>query len=209
MIKHIIWDFDGTLFNSYPGIASTYLYVVRNDYGLNFEYKQILLWVKESRDICEKKLAKELRINVEELIERFSNRYSEKGAPIEESPFPGAKEICEKVKSGGGFNILVTHRSYKTLIRLLEKYQMMDYFTKLIAGDNGYPRKPDPTAFLYLLNEYNLIKNEVMAVGDRDLDIQAAKNAGIKSCYFNPDGETHPYADFQVHQLFEIEKYLK
>ena len=85
----------------------------------------------------------------------------------------------------------------------------MDYFTKLIAGDNGYPRKPDPTTFLYLLNEYNLVKNEVMAVGDRDLDIQAAKNAGIKSCYFNPDRETHPDADFQVHQLFEIEKYLK
>jgi hypothetical protein len=34
-----------------------------------------------------------------------------KGAPLEEPPFPEAKEICEKVKSGGGFNILVTHSS--------------------------------------------------------------------------------------------------
>ena len=209
MVKHIIWDFDGTLFNSYPGIAKTYLYIIENDYGLNFEYKQILLWVKESRDICEEKLSKELKINVEELIKKYSNRYNEKGASIEEFPFPGAKEICEKIKSDGGLNMLVTHRSYKTLIRLLEKYQMMDHFIKLIAGDHGYPRKPDPTIFLYLLNKYNLIKNEVMAVGDRDLDIQAAKNAGIKSCYFNPDGETHPNADFQIHQLFEIEKYLK
>jgi hypothetical protein len=34
-----------------------------------------------------------------------------KGAPLEEPPFPGAKEICKKVKLGGGFNLLVTHSS--------------------------------------------------------------------------------------------------
>jgi hypothetical protein len=34
-----------------------------------------------------------------------------KGAPLEEPLFPEAKEICEKVKSGGGFNTLVNHSS--------------------------------------------------------------------------------------------------
>lgn len=208
MVKHIIWDFDGTLFNSYPGIAKTYHDLILNDYGLNFECKQILLLVKKSRDICERKLAKKLRINTEELIEKYSNRYNKKGASIKEYPFPGAKEICEKVKLSDGLNMLVTHRSHKTLIRLLKKYQMINYFAKLITEENGYPRKPDPTSFLSLLSEFNLIKNEVMAIGDRDLDIQAAKNAGIKSCYFNPDGEINPDADFQIHHLFEIEKYL-
>jgi hypothetical protein len=33
------------------------------------------------------------------------------GAPLEEPLFPEAKEICEKVKSGGGFNTLVNHSS--------------------------------------------------------------------------------------------------
>jgi hypothetical protein len=32
-------------------------------------------------------------------------------APLEEPLFPEAKEICEKVKSGGGFNTLVNHSS--------------------------------------------------------------------------------------------------
>jgi hypothetical protein len=33
------------------------------------------------------------------------------GAPLEEPLFPEAKEICEKVKSDGGFNTLVNHSS--------------------------------------------------------------------------------------------------
>jgi FMN phosphatase YigB (HAD superfamily) len=42
-------------------------------------------------------------------------------------------------------------------------------------------------------------------IGDRQLDIMAAKNAGIKGCLYSPDGFIQvPEADFTVKKLIEV-----
>jgi HAD superfamily hydrolase (TIGR01549 family) len=208
MFKYFIWDFDGTLFDTYPGLANTFLYVLHKDYKKEFDYEKILEWCKESIGICCDNLSEKLNINREKLMNSFLIHYKEIGPPVEEPPFPYAKEICEKVIAKGGLNFLVTHRSYYTLNRLLEKYNAKKYFKELISGDDNFPRKPAPSSFNYLLSKYRISEREVLAIGDRDLDIQAAKNAGIKSCYFNCDGHSHPDANYQIKELKELEKLL-
>ncbi|RKD30019.1 HAD-IA family hydrolase [Thermohalobacter berrensis] len=208
MFKYIIWDFDGTLYNTYPGLARSYLAVLKDKYGLDFEYKKVFNWCKESLSTCAKNLAKELNIDKDELRSNFTKYYKEKGAPVEEPPFHGAREICKKIIDNGRANLILTHRDYDTLIRLLEKYNMRGYFIELVTSTDNFPRKPDPSSLNYLLEKYKVSKDEALLVGDRDLDIQAARNAGIKSCYFDPNGNKHPNSDYQIKSLFELEKII-
>lgn len=39
---------------------------------------------------------------------------------------------------------------------------------------------------------------EAIKIGDRGLDIMAGKNAGISSCYFNPDKTFDVEADYYI-----------
>jgi len=208
MLKYLIWDFDGTLFDTYPGIAKTFIKVINEQYGKDYSYGKVLSWCKKSLGTCGSNLANELDINKDELMRNFSQEYREYGAPIEEPPFCGAREICKKIIKNNGMNLLVTHRSCVTLNKLLIKYKMHKYFIELITGNDKYPKKPDPSSFIYLITKYNLRKDHVLAIGDRDIDIQTARNAGIKSCYFSPEGKTYPDTDLYIRNLSDLENIL-
>jgi phosphoglycolate phosphatase-like HAD superfamily hydrolase len=38
VIKHIIWDFDGTLFDTYSAIVYSFVEVLRREFNLNYAY---------------------------------------------------------------------------------------------------------------------------------------------------------------------------
>ena len=61
---------------------------------------------------------------------------------------------------------------------------MADLFSEIISHDDGYPRKPDPSAFLTLIDRHHLSRDETLAVGDRDLDILAAHAAGVSAAQY-------------------------
>ena len=83
---------------------------------------------------------------------------------------------------------------------------MEDLFAGCITSDDDFPRKPDPAAFLAALEQYNLVKQETITVGDRAIDIQAGQAAGLFSVLYGskpeniePDLVIQEYSDlFQL-----------
>jgi phosphoglycolate phosphatase-like HAD superfamily hydrolase len=53
-----------------------------------------------------------------------------------------------------------------------------------VAGDDGFPRKPDPAAMRYLLERHHLSVNRVLVIGDRPIDILAGQSVGARTCLF-------------------------
>ncbi len=94
------------------------------------------------------------------------------------------------IRSRGGLNLIVTHRRRAGLDRLLTTHQMADLFNDIISHDDGYPRKPDPSAFLTLIERHHLPRDESLAVGDRDIDILAAHAAGLSAAKFGTSAIT-------------------
>ncbi|WP_202621576.1 HAD family hydrolase [Anaerocolumna sedimenticola] len=41
-------------------------------------------------------------------------------------------------------------------------------------------------------------------IGDRDLDILSAKNAGIHACYFNERGDKNNIADYSISNFEQL-----
>ena len=61
---------------------------------------------------------------------------------------------------------------------------MTGLFTDIISHDDGHPRKPDPSAFLTMIERHRLPRDTSLAVGDRDIDILAAHAAGLPAALF-------------------------
>lgn len=186
VIRHLIWDVDGTLFDTYPAIVGS-LQATAVDLGAPATYEETYDLALVSIDHCLETLSGTYDLSLDMLGADFARRYQEV-PPEDQPPFDGAAEVCQLIHSQGGLNLIVTHRRRAGLDRLLMTHGLADLFTDIISDDDGYPRKPDPRAFLTLIERHRLPRGETLAVGDRDIDILAAHAAGLAAAHF----ETNP-----------------
>ena len=182
MIRNIIWDIDGTLFDTYPSIARAF----KNAFeylGKDISTERIEKLSKISLDHCVSTLSTECQLDKED-IEREFKRYYGKISGEENPPFSGVVEICNYICSISGKNVIVTHRGREGTVELLSAHNLIDKFAGFIVREDGYPRKPDPASFIALLDRNNLEREETINVGDREIDIVAGQSAGIFSCFY-------------------------
>jgi HAD superfamily hydrolase (TIGR01509 family) len=182
MTRYIIWDFDGTLLDTYPEIARTINQALAT-FGKTISLERVTELSSISLDFCISELSKEFDLSKQALNAQFELAYTTVN-PKEQKPFPHVAEVCKNVQSFGGQNFIVTHRRKKSLFELLETHTLRSYFTDIVAGDDGFPKKPDPHAMQYLLDKCQLPPANVLVVGDRDIDILAGQRLGVKTCLF-------------------------
>jgi HAD superfamily hydrolase (TIGR01509 family) len=201
--RHIIWDVDGTLFDTYPAFTNAFSQAVKAQ-GAVIPLNTISNLAKESLSHCAETLARRYGLDLNQLMDDFSRIYA--GIPYaNQPPFPGVRKVCEQVLAGGGSNLMITHRSKSSTARLLAAHKMDLYFTDMITAESGFPRKPDPAAFQEMIRKHNLKLDETLAIGDREIDILAGQAAGVRTCLFgNADIQTS--ADMHItsfSQFFE------
>ena len=182
MIKNIIWDVDGTLFNTYPAFTLAFslaMIELRAPASLD----KIDRLAKISLSHCAQTLASEYYLPVEALEASFERHYSQ--IPVaNQGVFPGAREVCEQVLSRQGLNLIVTHRGVDSTERLLAAHAMNGLFAEIVSAKAGYPIKPDPAMFQHLIEAYRLEPGETLAVGDREIDVLAGTAAGCRTALF-------------------------
>ena len=100
-------------------------------------------------------------------------------------PYINAHMVCKFAYQHGIANYLYTHRD-KSADSMLQKHGFREMFTEVVTFENSFPRKPAPDGLNYLIKKYNMNKDEVLAVGDREIDLLSAKAVGIKFCLFSP-----------------------
>lgn len=181
MIRDIIWDFDGTLFNTYPGTVNSFRKTLK-DNGIDESNENILNYMKISESYA-LTYFKELYGLDDNFIEKYTS-YKKDMKPEMIQPFPFAADVCRKVIDLGGRNYIITHRGESTL-KILRYYGMMCYFTEIITKQYGFKRKPDPEAFIYLIEKYQINKRTALVIGDRECEVLGGKAAGIRTCLYD------------------------
>jgi phosphoglycolate phosphatase-like HAD superfamily hydrolase len=209
MIQHLIWDVDGTLFDTYPAIAQSFQAAAR-DLGAPATYDEVMRLAQVSVDHCVTTLSTTYALPADQLEELFDQHYRAI-TPEDQPPFAGAAAVCDHIRTRGGLNLIITHRRRAGLDRLLATHRLTDYFADILSHDDAYPRKPDPAAFVALIEKHRLPRVATLGVGDRDIDVLAAQAAGIRAAFFGTNyGAATPdfvFSDYTVllHQLTDKE----
>jgi len=183
MIQNLIWDVDGTLFDTYPAIVQALQQALAaHNRWLPEPELEAMAKVSVSRSVVE--LARRFGLDEAEFGEAFDSQY--RAIPKEsQAPFEGVRAVCQKTIALGGGNHIVTHRGLRSTQALLALHDLSQYFGEIAAGDQGYPSKPDPAAFLAIVEKCGLDPARTAAVGDREIDIQAGQAAGLKTAWFH------------------------
>jgi phosphoglycolate phosphatase len=121
-------------------------------------------------------------------------------------PYPGVEEGLALL-SGIPMAVL-SNKPTAASLQILEGLGLAKYFRAIYGGDSFERKKPDPSGALFILREFGIAAEESAMVGDSDVDVQTARNAGMRAVAVNYgfgsyDREANP-ADQYVDQLGEL-----
>ena len=201
---NIIWDFDGTLFNTYPAMCRD-LQAVMEGLGVHASLEDLLPRFTTSRETVLAWCGQQAGMTAQEVDQIYRDWVTEHGQP-EAYPFPHVRSILERFQAAGGRNFVFTHRS-GSVHDYLAGADLTKYFTDVVSAGTTYARKPAPAGNLHIIETHGLDKDRTLAVGDRELDILAAKNAGIHACLFSPE-HRETAADYHIRDLSELDALL-
>lgn len=180
MKQYILFDLDGTLTESAPGIINSLKYALDR------------LGVQDyDRAILNKFIGPPLAVSFEKFfgfkgekcnnaIKIYREYFSEKGL-FENAVYPGVEDMLDTLKSAGLKLAVATSKPEVYARRILDKFGLSKYF-EVICGiplDNEHMTKAQVIA--RAINELGAAnKQAALMVGDRDYDVAGAHQNGIE-----------------------------
>lgn len=180
--KHLIYDFDGTISDTYPCFTEALLKLLR-EYSLEDTYEGAYKKLKVSVGYALSRY--DFPISKSEASARFEQIHHEMVDTLQ-FPFAEAEEILRYATALGKKNYLYTH-SGEIATRLLRKWGLYDYFEYIIDATQGFPLKPAPDALNNLVEMYQLNPEECIMIGDRDIDTDCGHAAHMSGCLFDTE----------------------
>ena len=172
----ILFDVDGTLIHSRPGIENTFAYAFRQmgldpaDIDLSCYLGPPLRWSFAQHFGTD--------AEVERAVDLYRDRYAREGMH-ECSLFPGVKELLARLKEAGLFLATATSKPRDVVLPILEEQGILPCFD-LVGGASMDKSVDTKTAVIRQdLADPRLAGRRILMVGDRRDDMQGAADCGL------------------------------
>ncbi len=188
MYKTILFDFDGTVFDTGPGIMKSVQYAAR---AFGFQEREL----REYRRFIGPPLGQSFMaaFGVDEdtanaMVEKFRERY----APIglnECSPYPGVAGLAGELRAAGRTVVIATAKPTVFARKILESHGMTACFDDILGAETDSAHSVKEQVIAAMLSRHG--RDGAVMVGDRDNDVLgAAANSipcvGVRWGYAEP-----------------------
>lgn len=204
MKKLVIFDLDGTLLNTIADLAaSTNHALAANGYPTHPTEEYRFFVGNGINKLFERALpeGEKTEANVLKIRQRFIPYYDVHCVDLTK-PYPGIPELLKALQQRS-VRIAVASNKYQRATGKLIPYFFPDiHFTAILGQREGIPRKPDPQIVHEIMRMANVSTDEVLYVGDSNVDMQTANNARVDSVGvtwgFRPRAELEQGSPFAI-----------
>ena len=178
MIKAAILDFDGTLANTLPDLKIT-LNLTREAYGLApVTEEDILVHVNNHMPVYIRRMIPELGDESlwDEALQKYYAFYDDHYL-AETVPYPGIPEMLMKLKAQGVKLAVMSNKNHSHILKMVAAL-FPDMFDSVWGTIPEVPAKPNPARAYLIAEEFGLDISEIAFIGDSDVDMITACNAG-------------------------------
>lgn len=213
-VRVLIFDLDGTLIDSKRDLANA-VNATREQMGMGALPEELIFsFVGNGAPMLIRRSLGEGA--TEENIERalvFFLAYYKEHALDTTVPYPGVKEGLEHLDRHADMGMAVlTNKPVRISKAILEGLGLSPHFRYVYGGNSFERKKPDPIGVEVLLRDFGVAPREAMMVGDTDVDVQTARNAGIWACGvtygLGPERLVETAPDLIVGSLTDLPMYL-
>ncbi|MDE6092937.1 MAG: HAD-IA family hydrolase [Ruminococcus sp.] len=175
-----IFDLDGTLADTISDLAdATNFALEKLGYPVHSyeSYKKIV--GNGVQKLCYRALPEDKKDDTEKLLEIFNEYYSEHF--LDKTTLYDGTKNCLDILRQNNVTLAVATNKPQNFARQIVKKLLPEYdFVKVLGGCSERPKKPDTAIITEIISELSE-DNQIFMIGDSNVDIQTAKNAGISS----------------------------
>jgi phosphoglycolate phosphatase len=190
-VKTVMFDLDGTLLDSLPGIQHS-ARVAFGECGLRVgEVDLRTLIGPPIRMILARMAAVEASdAELDRLEQAFRVSYDAEGWKITPH-YEGAAEVLRAMRAEGKRLFVVSNKPRHISVKILEAEGTLELFDEVVTRDSRQPTYRDKREMMgYLLQKWEIGANDCLMVGDTMEDAESASDVGMQFCLM-----THGYGD--------------
>jgi phosphoglycolate phosphatase len=172
----LIFDLDGTLSDPILGISRSINHALASaDYPVR-EQSELAQYVGPPLDETFKALTGAEDGEIRKLVSLYRDRYSEVGFS-ENTIYPGIESVLGKLSNAAIHLGVCTSKRADFAEKILRMFGIRDYFAFVSGGDIGVTKGQQ----LAQLLKHGVINSMSIMIGDRAVDLLAAKENGIEA----------------------------
>lgn len=182
MKQGLIFDLDGTLVDSLPGIAAA-LNNALGTVGLpGHDQLAVRRFIGNGSRILIKRAAPaDSPESLLDQIEAAFKAHYDANWSLGTTPYPEIPEILSTLQARG-YPLAILSNKPHPFTETIARTVFPDISFDVVAGQkNGIPHKPDPTGARGVIEAFGLPPASCVLIGDSTIDLETSRNAGIGS----------------------------
>ncbi len=185
MIEAVLFDLDGTLIDSAPGVAWSLNKALEAEGRSTLCVERVKELVGKGAvhlvaDALKDTGGMDSDVQRDRVKDAFLQIYSEN--PVQDTiVFPGVMDVLENLRRTGMPLALCTNKPRKTTMPVLDTFAMTAFFPTIVCGDDVPHSKPDGRHLHDTLAAMGMAGKTAIMVGDSENDILAAHDAKMAS----------------------------
>jgi phosphoglycolate phosphatase len=206
-LKALVFDLDGTLIDSKRDLVHSVNWTLRELGRAELPEDLVASYVGSGAPVL---ISRALggapdSAELQRALKFFLGHYEEHKLDFTRD-YPGVRETLEKLHEVP--MAVLTNKPLNISVQILEGLGLARFFRLIYGGNSFSTKKPDPLGANTILGELGLAAGETALVGDSEVDVQTARNAGMISAIVNfgfgtHDRAAHP-ADVYLDRMEEL-----
>lgn len=176
MYRTILFDFDGTVFDTGLGVMKSVQYAA-NAFGFSEEnYNDLRCFVGPPlKEMLMKRYGVDEK-TAKAMIAKYRERYNVTGL-AECAPYPGVFDLVHRLRARGMTVAVATGKPTEFTVKILSAYGQEELFDDVLGSEFDGTRSQKWEVIEELMRRHG--SDGVVMIGDRDNDVLGAKKCGV------------------------------
>ncbi|MFA7076049.1 MAG: HAD family hydrolase [Candidatus Izemoplasmatales bacterium] len=179
----MIFDLDGTLLDTIKDIQETMNQVMRINGYPEYSVEEYKYFVGSGVDILIQRVMRTSKIpdNMFPILKEGYYEVYAKQSKINTKVYDGILDLINELKSENISVNVLSNKPHTQTLDVINYYFKAGTFDLIYGKKEEFSPKPDPSSAFDLISSLGVKPEEVIYVGDTEIDIQTSKNAGFLS----------------------------
>lgn len=182
MRRGLIFDLDGTLVDSLPGIAASLNHALEAGGFTGHPVEAVRRFIGNGSWVLAKRALPadapdEVVGGVEQAFKEHYDRYWADGTVV----YEGVTELLLDLKRKGHRLAVLSNKPHPFTTVIVDRLFPDVGFNTIFGQRAGIPHKPDPAGAFEIVKAFGLPPEDCVLIGDSTVDLETARNAGIGS----------------------------
>lgn len=185
MVKLCVFDLDGTLVNTLHDLTDALNYALEACGFPALSEERVAAIVGHSVEyMCLNAVPEEHRDQSQKVLALYRERYQQHSLD-RSHPYAGMIEAVEKIHAAGVTVAIASNKPHADTVKVVETLYPRNLFSLVLGRTEKFAIKPAPDSLQFIMDYFGVSPDECVYVGDSDVDVEFAHNAGMRCVSVN------------------------